>query len=114
MNAQMPQKIVHDAPVAIGQQKVKMVTLLTLATVAVILIAYHETTWSMVSIWNRSETFAHGFLIFPFSAYLIWVRRKHLGKLSSQPNFLEIGRASCRERVEFSVVGVSCKRKEKL
>jgi exosortase A len=90
MNAQVPQKIAHDAPVAIDQQKLKMVTLLTLATVAVILIAYHETTWSMVSIWNRSETFAHGFLIFPFSAYLIWVRRKHLGKLSSRPNFLAL------------------------
>ena len=32
----------------------------------------------MVSIWKRSDTFAHGFLIFPFSAYLIWGQRKHL------------------------------------
>jgi exosortase A len=90
MNAQVPQNIVRDSTVAVDQQKMRVMTLLTLATVAAILIGYHDTTWSMISIWNRSETFAHGFLIFPFSAYLIWVQRKHLGRLSSQPNFLAL------------------------
>ena len=60
--------------------------LLALGVIAVILIAYHETTWSMISIWSRSDTFAHGFLIFPFSAYLIWGQRKHLGTLFARPN----------------------------
>lgn len=67
-------------------QNLKVAALLTLATVTAILISYHETTWSMVSIWERSETFAHGFLIFPFSAYLIWGQRKHLGTIFSRPN----------------------------
>jgi len=40
-----------------------------------LLIIFYETTWSMVHIWYRSETFAHGFLIFPISIWLIWGRR---------------------------------------
>ena len=36
------------------------------------LLFYWQTLWSMVEIWWRSETFAHGFLIFPISIYLIW------------------------------------------
>ena len=40
--------------------------------VALLLGVFHETFQSMVSIWWRSETFAHGFLIFPISIWLIW------------------------------------------
>lgn len=36
---------------------------------------YGTTVLSMVDIWWRSETFAHGFLIVPISLYLIWQRR---------------------------------------
>ncbi|SOD39986.1 exosortase A [Nitrosovibrio sp. Nv4] len=91
MNVQMPQQVTHDSTAAPDQQKLRVaVTLLTLTTIAAILIGYRETTWSMISIWLRSETFAHGFLIFPFSAYLIWGQRKHLVKLSSQPNLLAL------------------------
>lgn len=86
MNAQTPQEIAHDSGETLDQQNVKGAALLTLATIAAILAAYHETTWSMVSIWERSDTFAHGFLIFPFSAYLIWGQRKRLSMLYPQPN----------------------------
>jgi exosortase A len=86
MTARIPQEIAHNSAVALDQQKLKAVALLTLATVAAILLGYHETTWSMISTWGRSDTFAHGFLIFPFSAYLIWGQRKRLTRLSSQPN----------------------------
>ncbi|HEY6130475.1 MAG TPA: archaeosortase/exosortase family protein, partial [Halioglobus sp.] len=41
----------------------------------VLLLIYRETAMSMVSIWSRSETFAHGFLIVPISLWLIWTRR---------------------------------------
>ncbi len=42
---------------------------------------------STVAIWERSETFAHGFLIFPISLYLIWARRKTLAELTPHPDF---------------------------
>ncbi|NRQ42004.1 exosortase A [Rheinheimera sp. YQF-2] len=42
------------------------------------LICFWSTLSSMVEIWQRSDTFAHGFLIFPISAYLIWQKRRHI------------------------------------
>ena len=86
MSAQTPQEMVHDSSETLDQQNVKGAALLTLATITAILVGYHETTWSMVSIWERSDTFAHGFLIFPFSAYLIWGQRTYLRTLCLQPN----------------------------
>lgn len=71
MSAQTPREIPHNA-VALDQQNIKLAALLTILTVAAILGVYYKTTWSMIEIWERSDTFAHGFLIFPFSAYLIW------------------------------------------
>lgn len=42
------------------------------------MLLFYPTYWSMVEIWWRSETFAHGFFIFPISAFLIWKKRHHL------------------------------------
>ena len=86
MSAHTPKQVEHDSIVAPDQQKLKAAALLTLATITGILAGYHETTGSMISIWMRSETFAHGFLIFPFSAYLIWGQRKHLSEALCQPS----------------------------
>ncbi|MFN0317028.1 MAG: exosortase A [Burkholderiales bacterium] len=51
-----------------------------------LLLWYRETTASMVSIWERSETFAHGYLIAPIAAYLIWTRRQELARIVPQPD----------------------------
>lgn len=48
---------------------------------------YKETVFSAVAIWMRSETFAHGFLIFPISAYLIWTRRRSVLALRPEPSY---------------------------
>jgi exosortase A len=52
------------------------------ATVAGALLAvsalYWDTFASLVAIWERSDTFAHCFLVAPISAWLIWLRRKEL------------------------------------
>src|SRR6188508_2453600 len=88
MSVQTPQKIAHGSATTLDQQSLKGAALLTLVTIAAILVGYHETTWSMVSIWERSDTFAHGFLIFPFSAYLIWGQRKFLSGVQQQPNLM--------------------------
>jgi len=48
---------------------------LTAGVLLVLLLVYWQTAASIVAIWQRSETFAHGFIIFPISAFLIWQRR---------------------------------------
>lgn len=59
---------------------------LMLASLVWLFAWYGETTLSTLAIWQRSDTYAHGFLIFPISAYLIWVRRRELLTLQPQPS----------------------------
>ncbi len=62
----------------------------TVACVIVLLslfAIYQQTFLSMVNIWWRSETFTHGFLIFPISVYLVWQQRKDLAKLTPAPDY---------------------------
>jgi len=51
---------------------------LTAGAIVVLLLMYWQTAASIVAIWERSETFAHGYVIFPISAFLIWQRRAAL------------------------------------
>ncbi|NNG24205.1 exosortase A [Telluria aromaticivorans] len=46
---------------------------------------YFATAASMVSIWNSSETFAHGYIILPISLALIWRQRAWFAQLPPQP-----------------------------
>ena len=61
---------------------------LTGAAIVLILAVYWRTAESIVAIWWRSETFAHGFLILPISLFLIWTRRRQLAKLVPVPDYL--------------------------
>ena len=58
--------------------------LMLLVLVAAIAV-YRETVWSMVAIWLDSDTFAHGFVILPISAFLVWWKRNELGLLQPVP-----------------------------
>jgi exosortase A len=49
---------------------------LLVLTLCAIVALYWPTALSIVAIWDRSETFAHGFLIVPIVLYLLWTRRK--------------------------------------
>jgi hypothetical protein len=49
---------------------------------AMILGIYWQTVESIVAIWWRSETFAHGFLILPITLFLIWNRRGEVARLT--------------------------------
>lgn len=60
---------------------------IALAGVVLLLASYWPTVASTVAIWSRSETFAHGFLIFPISAWLIWRRRHEIAALSPLPDW---------------------------
>lgn len=52
---------------------------------AVVLLVFARTTWSMVEIWHRSETFAHGFFVVPAFAWFVWQRREELSRLPIRP-----------------------------
>ncbi len=59
-------------------------------------LAYFETVQSIVSIWNSSETFAHGYIILPITLWLIWKRKNVILKINPQPCWLAIlGLAAC-------------------
>lgn len=60
-----------------------------LSTIAVLLI-FNETLVSMVSIWWRTGTYAHGFFILPISFYLIWQKRTEVLKLIPRPGYKPI------------------------
>ncbi len=61
--------------------------ILTIILIAAIIGLFYETAWSMVSIWYRSETFAHGFIIVPISLWLIWEKRSALQQLVPHPEY---------------------------
>jgi len=61
---------------------------LVLSTVLWLLACYGDTVQSMVAIWQRSDTFAHGFLIVPISAWLILRKRHVIAALDLRPDFL--------------------------
>ena len=59
-----------------------------LLALTILLALFWNTAVSMVDIWSRSETFAHGYVIAPISLWLIWRRRQHLLALLPQPQLL--------------------------
>ncbi len=63
--------------------------LLTLLLVA-LFVLYYSSFESMVAIWLRSDTFAHGFIIAPISLWLIWRVRSQLLATEPKANYLGI------------------------
>ncbi len=62
-------------------------TLLALGlALAAVLLLYRDTAAAMVSIWARSETFTHAFLVPPIVLWLIWQRRRELAALTPRPS----------------------------
>lgn len=60
---------------------------LLFAIFALVVLVLFRTAGSIVSIWQRSNTFGHGFLIPPIVAWLIWRRRNELRAVPIRPNF---------------------------
>lgn len=60
---------------------------LTIAFAALLLpfILYFDTALSIAAIWERSGTFAHGYVILPISLWLVWQRRATLRALPVRP-----------------------------
>ena len=55
-----------------------------------VLALYAQTAWSIVSIWIRSDTFAHGFLIVPIALWLVWEQRDSLRDAPFRPTAMPL------------------------
>ena len=80
----------HESLSRAGREKLgwRVAFPFTVLAILIILAVYWRTAESIVAIWWRSETFAHGFLIVPISIVLIWMRRRELAKLAPAPDAL--------------------------
>lgn len=63
----------------------KALGLLALTWTAITLL-FLPTAQSMVAIWERSETYAHGYVILPIALWLIWRDRKRLAAVKTRPD----------------------------
>lgn len=59
-----------------------------LSLIAMFGLAFLHSWQSIVSIWSRSDTFAHGYLVLPASLWLIWSRRDEYLRLQPMPSYL--------------------------
>lgn len=73
--------------VSVSHASWRNAALLTLALVAALIALFWSSFHSMVEIWERSETFTHGFLVFPISLWLIWGRRHEVMSLQPVPDW---------------------------
>ena len=68
----------------------KVLSIILTVYCLLVALAFHETLISMVAIWIRSETFAHGFLILPISLWLTWRMRDGFSSLRIRPQPLAL------------------------
>ena len=61
---------------------------LTGATLVLLVVVYRTTLMAMVGIWLESDTFSHGFLVFPAVAFLIYRARARLAAIQPTPSIL--------------------------
>jgi len=64
----------------------KMPLVLTALVLGWVVVGYWKTVESMVGIWERSETFAHGFVVLPIALWLIWRQRGRVAADSPCPS----------------------------
>ncbi len=51
-----------------------------------LVLVFYQTSYSLVEIWHRDGTYAHGFLILPISLWLMWEKRGILLKTQARAN----------------------------
>ena len=56
-----------------------------------ILLVHAETVASIVAIWMRSETFAHGFVVVPIALWLAWRDRREIAQIPARPAWFALG-----------------------
>ena len=73
-----------ELPMADRQGR-RLAWVLTGLVIAWVFAWYGQTTVSIVAIWYRAETFAHGFVILPIVIWLVWRDRDHLSRVAIAP-----------------------------
>ncbi len=75
----------------------------------VILVAFADTWRAMAGVWWVSETFGHGLLVAPISAWLIWRRRAQLAALQPSPSWLGVAMlaAACIAWLAAELAGIN-------
>jgi exosortase A len=71
-------------PAAVSWRKALLAWSLALLA---ILVVYRQTALEMATIWIRSETFTHGFLVPPITLWLIWRARGRLARLAPSASY---------------------------
>jgi exosortase A len=61
------------------------------AAIGAILALYWQSAWSMVEVWRRSDTFAHGFLVVPLALWLVWRNRRLIRWSEARPFWPALG-----------------------
>lgn len=74
----LPKDVLWDQP---WRQALPALLLL----LAWVLFLYRDTGIAMVTIWARSETFTHAFLVPPIVLWLVWRQRRRLAEQTPQP-----------------------------
>jgi exosortase A len=64
-----------------------LIASLALANGIWLLVSFGDTVAGAVSIWLRSETYAHGLLVVPIAGFLVWRERHVVAQLVARPSF---------------------------
>lgn len=83
MNTTTKQAGFNISPAVAQPWRQALVALMLL--IAWTLFLYRDTAIAMVTIWARSETFTHGFLVPPIVLWLIWRQRRGMAAQALQP-----------------------------
>jgi exosortase A len=87
MQLNPPLGIIQEAPRRLGAPTLALLAIAFLAP----LVFYFDTARSIVEIWHRSETFAHGYIILPICIWLIWRRRANFSLMPPTPYWPALG-----------------------
>jgi exosortase A len=69
----------------------RIAAVVVLSAIFWLLAWYSDTVQPMVAVWQSSDdTYAHGFLIVPISAWMIWRKRHAIAALDLRPDFLAL------------------------
>jgi exosortase A len=77
---------VSEALPAVPRNRWLLPGTLTIGVLLLLAGMFWPTLHSMIEVWERSETFTHGYLIFPISAWLIWRKRDELARIQPRPD----------------------------
>lgn len=58
------------------------------AFILIWVLVFYQSLAGMVEIWSRSETFTHGFIIFPLAIWLLYGKRHELAGMPVKPSYI--------------------------